>query len=57
MTMALAKKNVTKARLPAGGKPKLAQQPINDHGALFSSAQLSYDTCALLIVNVKTGVF
>jgi hypothetical protein len=29
MTMALAKKNVTKARLPAGGKPKLAQQPIN----------------------------
>jgi hypothetical protein len=39
--MELAKKNVTTARLPAGGEPKLAQQPINDRGALFSSAQLS----------------
>jgi hypothetical protein len=60
--MELAKKNVTTARLPAGGEPKLAQQPINDRGALFSSAQLSsaqlsYDTCALLIVDVEAGVF
>jgi len=40
MTMALEETKVTKARFSAGGEPKLAQQPINGHGAQFSSAQL-----------------